>query len=65
MKKLLSTPVFLLAVQIIYAQGFTMEKNDEGAWIKENGEKVLFFRQKPSPSTARFRGLIISIHCIM
>jgi hypothetical protein len=46
MKKLLSTPVFLLAVQIIYAQGFTMEKNDEGAWIKENGEKVLFFQAK-------------------
>jgi hypothetical protein len=46
MKKLLSIPVFLLAVQIIYAQGFTMEKNDEGAWIKENGEKVLFFQAK-------------------
>jgi hypothetical protein len=44
MKKLLSIPVFLLAVQIIYAQGFTMEKNEQGAWIKENGEKVLFFQ---------------------
>jgi hypothetical protein len=47
MKKLLSTAVhFYWLMQIIYAQGFTMEKNDEGAWIKEDGEKVLFFQAK-------------------
>lgn len=54
MKKLLSIPVFLLSVQFIYAQGFTMEKNEEGAWIKENGEKVLFYQAKTKSLDGKF-----------
>jgi hypothetical protein len=54
MKKLLSTALLLLTAYFIYAQGFTFEKNEEGAWIKEDGEKVLFYQAQTRSQDGMF-----------
>ena len=54
MKKLLSTALLLLTAYFIYAQGFTFEKNEEGAWIKEDGEKVLFYQAQTKSQDGMF-----------
>jgi hypothetical protein len=53
MKKLLVTGVFI-GDAFIYAQGFTIEKNEQGAWIKENGEKVLFYQAQTKSQDGTF-----------
>jgi len=38
--------LFLLIIDFVYAQSLTFEKTDEGAWITDEGEKVLFYQAK-------------------
>jgi hypothetical protein len=54
MKKLLVTATFLLVMHLNYAQGFTFEKNEQGAWIKEDGEKVLFYQAQTKSQDGTF-----------
>ena len=46
MTKSLPFLIIFLSPLILCAQPFSFEKNDEGAWVMDNGEKVLFYQAK-------------------
>jgi hypothetical protein len=54
MKNSLTVCVLTFASHLIFAQPFSIEKSDEGAWIKDNGEKVLFYQAKEKSKNGKF-----------
>jgi hypothetical protein len=54
MTKLLPVFIILISPLILYAQPFSVEKNDEGAWVMDNGEKVLFYQAKTKSLNGSF-----------
>jgi len=46
MEKLIQLILIGLSPMYSFSQSLTVEKTNEGAWIKENGEKVLFYQAK-------------------
>lgn len=54
MTKLLPVFIILISPLILCAQPFSVEKNDDGAWVMENGEKVLFYQAKTKSLNGSF-----------
>ena len=53
MKKITFILLFLFSFNA-HAQNLSFEKTDEGAWIKEDGEKVFFYQEKTKSKDDQF-----------